>query len=122
MGGGCIRRLLPHLKEGGTWELMRSEDIKIACETDFVWIDSERSLCMVIWVRLHGRQFVDINVALEQCCGLPSRSVRLRTTTSKMIPNLVPRVFHLTALLSERGKTLAHAGHVSPKILEMTIK
>ena len=35
--------------------------------------------------------------------------------------NLVPRVFHLTAW-NERGKTLAHAGHVSPRILQITIK
>ena len=36
--------------------------------------------------------------------------------------NLVPRVSHLNAPWSERGKTLEHAGHVSPRILEMTIK
>ena len=35
-------------------------------------------------------------------------------------PNLVPRVCRLTAL-GERGETLAHAGHVSPRIWEMTI-
>ena len=34
--------------------------------------------------------------------------------------NLVPRVSHLTAPWSERGETLAHAGHVSPRIWEMT--
>jgi len=35
--------------------------------------------------------------------------------------NLIPRVSHLTAPWSARGKTLAHAGHVSPRSLEMTI-
>ena len=34
--------------------------------------------------------------------------------------NLVPRVSHLTAW-GERGETLAHAGHVSPRIWEVTI-
>ena len=36
--------------------------------------------------------------------------------------NLVPRVSHLTAPRSEREETLAHAGHVSPRIWEMTIE
>ena len=52
-------------------------------------------------------------IALNQPLDLPF-------TANKV--NLVPRVFHLTAPWSERGKTLAHAGHVSPRILEMTIK
>ena len=36
--------------------------------------------------------------------------------------NLVPRVSHLTAPWSERGETLAHGGHVSPRFWETTVK
>ena len=35
--------------------------------------------------------------------------------------NLFPRDSHLTAPWGERGEILAHAGHVSPGIWEMTI-
>ena len=39
---------------------------------------------------------------------------------SSVLDNLVSRVSHLTAW-SERRETLAHAGHMSPRIWEMTI-
>ena len=38
------------------------------------------------------------------------------------LSNLVPSVSHLTAPWSERRETLVQAGHVSPRIWEMTIK
>ena len=53
--------------------------------------------------------------------GIFTAMYGLTNLGSNIWSNLVPKVFHLTAW-SERGKTLEHAGHVSPRILEMTIK
>ena len=42
-----------------------------------------------------------------------------------MVSSPMPTSFlgsHLTTPWSKRGETLAHAGHVSPRIWEMTIK
>ena len=57
--------------------------------------------------------------------GLPNWHITYIHESNQNIPgHIQPRSQgpHLTAHWSERGETLAHAGHVSPRIWEMTFK
>ena len=71
---------------------------------------------------MHVRFFLSTRLVMDWCEGHTIRTIPLLSDfASHASPvrvkilrffNLFPRVFHLTAPWSERGKTLADAGHV----------
>ena len=121
--------LMFRLKAPGETELQRLDD-----DTDpnsysvISWFDCILFLCVSVCVSKGWITWWQNKVRTKSCWTYSANILIIKIspccTCAKTCfhqgNNLVPRVSHLTATRSERAETLAHTGHVSTKIWEMT--